>query len=97
MNLPGISRKTTGDRLGVGEKQVRRYIKLAAKHLTLFADFIDPETKTLNGTPIETEEQIQGLRTVRSLLHKYKNTKNKAEIIASELEKINQGDNFDQV
>ncbi|MFM6253684.1 MAG: hypothetical protein ACKPEQ_31835, partial [Dolichospermum sp.] len=67
--------------------------KLAAKHLELFADFIDSETGTLNGTPIETEEQIQGLKTVRLLLHKYKNAKNKAEIIASKLDKINQADN----
>ncbi|MFM5926245.1 MAG: hypothetical protein ACKO9U_05920 [Dolichospermum sp.] len=93
MNLPGISRKTVGDRLGVGERQVRRLLKLAAKHLELFADFIDSETGTLNGTPIETEEQIQALRTVRLLLHKYKNTKNKAEIIVSELDKINRADN----
>ncbi|MFM5957663.1 MAG: hypothetical protein ACKOQ2_10960, partial [Dolichospermum sp.] len=66
--------------------------KLAAKHLELFADFIDSETGTLNGTPIETEEQIQALRTVQLLLRKYKNTKDKA-VIASALDKINQADN----
>ncbi|MFM6726356.1 MAG: hypothetical protein ACKPJF_18255 [Dolichospermum sp.] len=92
MNLPVISRKTEGDRLGVGERQVRRLLKLAAKHLKLFADFIDSETGTLNGTPIETEEQIQALRTVQLLLRKYKNTKDKA-VIASALDKINQADN----
>ncbi|MFM6079998.1 MAG: hypothetical protein ACKPCI_16060, partial [Dolichospermum sp.] len=58
----------------------------------LFADFIDSETGTLNGTPIETEEQIQALRTVQLLLRKYKNTKDKA-VIASALDKINRADN----
>ena len=93
MNLPGITRKDVGDKLGVGERQTQRLLKIAAKHLNLFAGFIDPVTKTLNGTPIETDQQIERLKLVRSLLHKYKNCKNKKERIALELEKINQGDN----
>lgn len=93
MCSPGISRKSISERLGVGDKQLGRYIKLAAKHFKIFADFIDPKTENLNGTPIETEEQVKRLEAVQLVLRKYKNTKNKSQIIALELEKINKGDN----
>ncbi|MFM6139132.1 MAG: hypothetical protein ACKPE3_22065 [Sphaerospermopsis kisseleviana] len=85
---PGISRKTVSEELGVCEKQVQRYIKLAAEYLPLFADFIDPETKFLNGTPIENQKQIEVLHEIRRLIKKYKNTKNRQEKIANEIKSI---------
>jgi hypothetical protein len=42
--------------------------------------------------PVENDEQIQILKAIRTLILKYKNTKNGAEIIATELQKINKGD-----
>jgi hypothetical protein len=47
--------------------------------------------------PIENDEQIQLLKAIRSLNLKYKNTKNKTQLIALELKKINERGNNGQV
>lgn len=85
MNLPGITRKTISQRFGVGEKQIRRYLRLASENLQSFKHFVDPVTNKLNGTPIETEQQVECLANIRTLLKKYKNSKNKSKLIVTEL------------
>ena len=85
------SRKEVAEIIGVGERQLQRYLKLASQHLNVFFDFMDSEGK-LTGMPIETDEQIERLRLVRSLVLKYRNFKGKAKMIQLELEKYNQGD-----
>lgn len=85
------NRKQIAQQIGVGERQLQRYIKLASQHLDVFASFRDKNTNILTGMPIENDEQIQILKAIRTLILKYKNTKNRAEIIAMELQKINEG------
>ena len=85
------SRKDVAKKIGVGERQLQRYLKLASQHLNVFSDFMDSAGK-LTGMPIETEQQIERLKLVRSLVLKYKNFKGKSEVIALELERYNQGD-----
>ena len=87
------NRKQIAQEIGVGERQLQRYIKLASQHLNMFASFRDKNTNYLVGMPIENDEQIQILKAIRTLVLKYKNTKNRAEIIATELQKINKGGN----
>ena len=86
------NRKEVAEQIGVGERQLQRYLKLASQHLNVFSDFIDLETGKLTGMPIESNEQIERLKLVRSLVLKYRNFKGKSEVIALELEKYNQGD-----
>jgi hypothetical protein len=86
------NRKQIAQEIGVGERQLQRYIKLASQYLDVFASFRDKTTNNLIGMPVENDEQIQILKAIRSLILKYKNTKNRAEIIATELQKINKGD-----
>jgi len=86
------NRKQIAQEIGVGERQLQRYIKLASQYLDMFASFRDKTTNNLIGMPVENDEQIQILKAIRSLILKYKNTKNRAEIIATELQKINKGD-----
>lgn len=86
------SRKEVAEIIGVGERQLQRYLKLASRHLNIFSDFIDSETGKLTGMPIESDEQIEKLNIVRSLVLKYRNFKGKAKMIQLELEKYNQGD-----
>lgn len=86
------NRKQIAQEIGVGERQLQRYIKLASQYLDVFASFRDKTTNNLIGMPVENDEQIQILKAIRTLILKYKNTKNRAEIIATELQKINQGD-----
>ena len=85
------NRKEVAEQIGVGERQLQRYLKLASQHLKVFSNFIDSAGK-LTGMPIETDEQIERLKLVRSLVLKYKNFKGKSEVIALELERYNQGD-----
>ena len=87
------SRKDVAKKIGVGERQLQRYLKLASQHLNVFSNFIDSAGK-LTGMPIETDEQIERLKLVRSLVLKYRNFKGKAKakMIQLELEKYNQGD-----
>lgn len=85
------SRKDVAKKIGVGERQLQRYLKLASQHLNVFSDFMD-STGKLTGMPIETDEQIERLNLVRSLVLKYRNFKGKAKMIQLELEKYNQGD-----
>lgn len=91
------NRKQVAEIIGIGEKQLQRYIKLASQHLNIFKNFRDENTNVLIGMPIENDEQIQLLKAIRSLNLKYKNTKNKTQLIALELKKINEGGNNDQV
>jgi hypothetical protein len=84
MNLPKLSRKEAGDRLGVGERQVQRYLKVAVQYLSSFSSFIDPVTNQLNGSPL-TEKEVSDLEEIQALLRKYKNSKKSKEQIASEL------------
>ena len=86
------NRKQIAQEIGVGERQLQRYIKLASQYLDVFASFKDKTTNNLIGMPVENDEQIQILKAIRTLILKYKNTKNGAEIIATELQKINKGD-----
>jgi hypothetical protein len=86
------NRKQIAQEVGVGERQLQRYIKLASQYLDMFASFRDKTTNNLIGMPVENDEQIQILKAIRTLILKYKNTKNRAEIIATELQKINKGD-----
>jgi hypothetical protein len=86
------NRKQIAQEIGVGERQLQRYIKLASQYLDVFASFRDKTTNNLIGMPVENDEQIQILKAIRTLILKYKNTKNRAEIIATELQKINKGD-----
>lgn len=86
------NRKQIAQEIGVGERQLQRYIKLASQYLDVFASFRDKNTNNLIGMPVENDEQIQILKAIRTLILKYKNTKNRAEIIATELQKINKGD-----
>lgn len=90
------NRKQVADIIGVGERQLQRYLKLASIHLNLFTLFKDKDDR-LTGMPIESENQIELLKTIRSLLNKYKYCKNRQELIASELEKINKGENNVQI
>lgn len=85
------SRKEVAEEIGVGERQLHRYLKLASQHLKVFSNFMDSAGK-LTGMPIETDEQIERLKLVRSLVVKYRNFKGKAKMIQLELEKYNQGD-----
>jgi hypothetical protein len=91
------NRKQVAKIIGIGERQLQRYIKLASQHLNIFKNFRDENTNILIGMPIENDEQIQLLKAIRSLNLKYKNTKNKTQLIALELKKINEGGNNDQV
>jgi hypothetical protein len=91
------NRKQVAKIIGIGERQLQRYIKLASQHLNIFKNFRDENTNVLIGMPIENDEQIQLLKAIRSLNLKYKNTKNKTQLIALELKKINEGGNNDQV
>jgi hypothetical protein len=91
------NRKQVAEIIGIGERQLQRYIKLASQHLNIFKNFRDENTNVLIGMPIENDEQIQLLKAIRSLNLKYKNTKNKTQLIALELKKINEGGNNDQV
>lgn len=84
MSLPKLSRKEAGNRLGVCERQIQRYLKIAVSYLSSFSAFLDPATKQLNGTPI-TEKELGDLERVRDVLRKYKNSKNREQQIASEL------------
>lgn len=79
-----MSRKEAGTRLGVGERQIQRYLKIAVSYLSSFSPFLDPITKQLNGTPL-TERELSDLERVQDLLRKYKNSKNREQQIASEL------------
>ena len=79
-----MSRKEAGTRLGVGERQIQRYLKIAVNYLSSFSSFLDPITNQLNGTPL-TEKQLSELERVQDLLRKYKNSKNREQQIASEL------------
>jgi hypothetical protein len=90
------NRKQVAEIIGIGERQLQRYIKLASQHLNIFKNFRDENTNVLIGMPIENDEQIQLLKAIRSLNLKYKNTKNKTQLIALELKKINEGNNNDQ-
>ena len=85
------NRKDVAEKIGVGERQLQRYLKLASQHLNVFCGFTDSAGK-LTGMPIETEQQIERLKLVRSLVLKYRNFKGKAKMIQLELEKYNQGD-----
>ena len=85
------NRKDVAEKIGVGERQLQRYLKLASQHLNVFSGFIS-ETGKLTGMPIETDEQIERLKLVRSLVVKYRNFRGKAKMIQLELEKYNQGD-----
>lgn len=85
------NRKQVAEIIGIGERQLQRYIKLASQHLNIFKNFRDENTNVLIGMPIENDEQIQLLKAIRSLNLKYKNTKNKTQLIALELKKINEG------
>jgi hypothetical protein len=91
MNLPKLSRKEAGNRLGVGERQVQRYLKVAVQYLSSFSSFIDPVTNQLNGSPL-TDKEVNYLKEVQTLLRKYKNFKGKEKMIESGLKQINQGD-----
>ncbi|MEY2910788.1 MAG: hypothetical protein RLZZ184_97 [Cyanobacteriota bacterium] len=91
MNLPKISRKEAGHRLGVGERQIQRYLKVAVQYLSSFSSFIDPVTSQLNGSPL-TDKEVNYLKEVQALLRKYKNFKGKEKMIESGLKQINQGD-----
>lgn len=84
MSLPKLSRKEAGNRLGVCERQIQRYLQIAVSYLSSFSAFLDPVTKQLNGTPI-TEKELDDLGRVQNLLRKYKNSKNREQQIASEL------------
>lgn len=84
MSLPKLSRKEAGNRLGVCERQIQRYLKIAVSYLSSFSAFLDPVTKQLNGTPI-TEKELDDLGRVRDILRKYRNSKNREQQIASEL------------
>ena len=86
------NRKDVAEKIGVGERQLQRYLKLASQHLNVFSGFMDSETGKLTGMPVETDEQIERLKLVRSLVVKYRNFRGKAKMIQLELEKINQGD-----
>ncbi len=86
------NRKDVAEKIGVGERQLQRYLKLASQHLNVFSGFMNSETGKLTGMPIETDEQIERLKLVRSLVVKYRNFRGKAKMIQLELEKINQGD-----
>jgi len=86
------NRKDVAEKIGVGERQLQRYLKLASQHLNVFSGFMDSKTGKLTGMPIETDEQIERLKLVRSLVVKYRNFRGKAKMIQLELEKINQGD-----
>jgi|SanBayMetagenome_1026888.scaffolds.fasta_scaffold23075_3 hypothetical protein len=90
------NRKQVAEIIGIGERQLQRYIKLASQHLNIFKNFRDENTNVLIGMPIENDEQIQLLKAIRSLNLKYKNTKNKTQLIALELKKINEGGNNGQ-
>lgn len=79
-----MSRKEAGNRLGVGERQIQRYLKIAVSYLSSFNSFLDPITNQLNGTPL-TEKELSELERVQNLLRKYKNSKNREQQIASEL------------
>jgi hypothetical protein len=85
-----MTRKDVAEKIGVGERQLQRYLKLASQHLNVFSGFMDSETGKLTGMPVETDQQIEKLKLVRLLVLKYKNSKNKSEIIANELRRINQ-------
>ena len=85
------NRKEVAEQIGVGERQLQRYLKLASQHLNVFSNFMDSAGK-LTGMPIESNEQIERLKLVRSLVLKYRNFKGKSEVIALELERYNQGD-----
>jgi hypothetical protein len=87
-----MTRKDVAEKIGVGERQLQRYLKLASQHLNVFSGFMDSETGKLTGMPIETDEQIERLKLVRSLVVKYRNFRGKAKMIQLELEKYNQGD-----
>lgn len=79
-----MSRKEAGNRLGVGERQIQRYLKVAVSYLSSFSSYLDPITNQLNGTPL-TEKELGDLERVQDLLRKYKNSKNREQQIASEL------------
>lgn len=91
------NRKQIAQEIGVGERQLQRYIKLASQHLDVFASFKDKNTNHLIGMPIENDDQIQILKAIRTLILKYKNTKNRSEIIAMELQKINESSNANHI
>lgn len=84
MSLPKLSRKEAGNRLGVCERQIQRYLQIAVSYLSSFSAFLDPVTKQLNGRPI-TEKELNDLGRVQNVLRKYKNSKNREQQIASEL------------
>jgi len=87
-----MTRKDVAEKIGVGERQLQRYLKLASQHLNVFSGFMNSETGKLTGMPIETDQQIEQLKLVRSLVVKYRNFRGKAKMIQLELEKYNQGD-----
>ena len=89
------SRKQVAEILGIGERQLQRYLKTASA-LDLFTGFVDKETGMLTGMPIENNEQIEALQAIRTLNLRYKNTKNRTVFIAEELKKINKGANNGQ-
>lgn len=84
MNLPKISRIEAGNQLQVSDRQVRRYLKVAAQYIESFKSFVDSDE--LNGTPL-TEHELGILRRVQMVLRKYRNSKNREQQIASELSK----------
>ena len=52
------NRKQVAEIIGIGERQLQRYIKLASQHLNIFKNFRDENTNVLIGMPIENDEQI---------------------------------------
>lgn len=84
MNLPKISRVEAGNQLGVSDRQVQRYLKIAARYIESLKSFVDSDE--LNGTPL-TEHELGILKRVQTVLRKYKNSKNREQQIASELSK----------
>ena len=79
-----INRKEAGNYLNVSPRQIQRYLNIATRYLSSFSSFIDPITNRLNGSPV-TKEQLDELKKIQDVLRKYKNSKNREQQIASEL------------
>lgn len=92
--LPIFSRKQVAQRLGVGVRQLQKYLLIGLRYLDDFACYQDPDADDfkLNGLPIEKEEHIQLLEVIQALLNRYRYCQglSSEEKVAQVLVEINQ-------
>jgi len=88
--LPDMTRTEVARLLGYNTvRSVQTLLLTGATFLDPLKIYVDPDTGSLNGRPLENEQHLELLRTIQELTNRYRRTKNKAQIIQEKLQILN--------